>query len=82
MGIDVGSTVPAELGLIQAKSLRIRGIVGLGGHLAAGDPVPGRRDRGPHPDRDRTLPAGARAAGAQGGDPESGNIKVHIEVAP
>ena len=49
MGIDVGSTVPAELGLIQARSLRIQGIVGSAGiwpqairFLASGvvDPTP------------------------------------------
>src|SRR6266576_2025755 len=31
VGIDVGSKVPAELGLIQARSLRIQGIVGSAG---------------------------------------------------
>src|SRR5207247_10212376 len=49
VGIDVGSTVPAELGLIQARSLRIQGIVGSAGiwpqairFLASGvvDPTP------------------------------------------
>ncbi|MBO0773323.1 MAG: zinc-binding dehydrogenase, partial [Actinobacteria bacterium] len=31
VGIDVGNTVPAELGLIQARSLRLQGIVGSAG---------------------------------------------------
>ena len=31
VGIDVGATVPAQLGLIQSKALRIRGIIGSPG---------------------------------------------------
>jgi L-iditol 2-dehydrogenase len=82
VGIDVGQTVPAELGLIQAKSLRIRGIVGSAGvwpeairFLAAGivDPAPAVTARYPLEDATQALKAAT---------PESGNIKVHIEVAP
>jgi L-iditol 2-dehydrogenase len=31
VGIDVGSSVPAKLGLIQSKALRIRGVIGSAG---------------------------------------------------
>jgi len=81
VGIDVGRTVPAELGLIQAKSLSIRGIVGSAGiwpeairFLAAGimDPTPIVTARYPLADATQALKAAT---------PESGNIKVHIEAA-
>jgi threonine dehydrogenase-like Zn-dependent dehydrogenase len=82
VGIDVGRTVPAELGLIQAKSLHIRGIVGSAGiwpeairFLAAGivDPSPIVTARYPLANATQALKAAT---------PESGNIKVHIETAP
>ena len=81
VGIDVGRTVPAELGLIQAKSLRIQGIVGSAGiwpqairFLASGvvDPAPIVTARYPLDDAAQALAAAT---------PESGNIKVHIEAA-
>jgi len=82
VGIDVGRTVPAELGLIQARSLRIQGIVGSAGiwpqairFLASGvvDPTPIVTARYPLNDAVQALKAAT---------PESGNIKVHIEAAP
>src|SRR6185437_2425348 len=82
VGIDVGQTVPAELGLIQAKSLRIRGIVGSAGvwpeairFLAAGivAPAPIVTARYPLEDAAQALKAAT---------PESVNIKVHIETGP
>ena len=81
VGIDVGSKVPAELGLIQARSLRIQGIVGSAGmwpqairFLASGvvDPTPIVTARYPLSDAPAAL-----AAASLG----SGNIKVHIETA-
>ena len=81
VGIDVGSTVPAELGLIQAKSLRIQGIVGSAGiwpqairFLASGvvDPTPIVTARYPLEEAPEALKAASLG---------SGNIKVHIEVA-
>jgi L-iditol 2-dehydrogenase len=80
VGIDVGSKVPAELGLIQARSLRIRGIVGSAGiwpqairFLASGvvDPTPIVSARYPLSDAPAAL-----AAASLG----SGNIKVHIQA--
>ena len=81
VGIDVGSTVPAELGLIQARSLRIQGIVGSVGiwpqairFLASGvvDPTPIVTAHYPLAAAPDAL--GAAALG-------SGNIKVHIETS-
>ena len=81
VGIDVGSTVPAELGLIQARSLRIQGIVGSAGiwpqairFLASGvvDPTPIVTARFP-----LSQATGALDAASLG----SGNIKVHLETA-
>lgn len=81
VGIDVGSTVPAELGLIQARSLRIQGIVGSAGiwpqairFLASGvvDPTPIVTARFP-----LSQATGALDAASLG----TGNIKVHIETA-
>ena len=82
VGIDVGSKVPAELGLIQARSLRIQGIVGSAGiwpqairFLASGvvDPTPIVTARYPLAQAPQALTAASLG---------SGNIKVHIEVAP
>jgi len=80
VGIDVGSKVPAQLGLIQARSLRIQGIVGSAGiwpqairFLASGvvDPTPIVTARFP-------LDSAVEALGAA--SLGSGNIKVHIEA--
>ncbi len=81
VGIDVGSTVPAELGLVQARSLRIQGIVGSAGvwpqairFLASGvvDPAPIVTARFPLSQATSALDAAALG---------SGNIKVHIETS-
>jgi 2-desacetyl-2-hydroxyethyl bacteriochlorophyllide A dehydrogenase len=81
VGIDVGQTVPAELGLIQARSLRIQGIVGSAGiwpqairFLASGvvDPTPIVTAHYPLEVATQALKAAS---------PEAGNIKVHIEAA-
>jgi L-iditol 2-dehydrogenase len=80
VGIDVGRTVPAELGLIQARSLSIQGIVGSAGiwpqsirFLASGvaDPTPIVTARYSLDDAVQALAAAT---------PESGNVKVHIET--
>jgi L-iditol 2-dehydrogenase len=81
VGIDVGSRVEAELGLIQARSLRIQGIVGSAGvwpqairFLASGvvDPTPIVTARFPLADAVAALEAASLG---------SGNIKVHIETS-
>jgi L-iditol 2-dehydrogenase len=82
VGIDVGNTVPAELGLIQARSLRLQGIVGSADiwpqairFLATGVVDPARIVTARYPLGAGTDALGAAALG-------SGNIKVHIEVSP
>lgn len=82
VGIDVGNTVPAELGLIQARSLRIQGIVGSAGiwpqairFLATGVVDPARIVTARYPLGAATDALDAAALG-------TGNIKVHIEVSP
>jgi L-iditol 2-dehydrogenase len=81
VGIDVGSKVKAELGLIQARSLHIQGIVGSAGiwpqairFLASGvvDPTPIVTARYPLNDALAALTAASLG---------SGNIKVHIEAS-
>jgi L-iditol 2-dehydrogenase len=81
VGIDVGSKVEAELGLIQTKSLRIQGIVGSAGiwpqairFLASGVVDPSRIVTARYP---LGAAVEAVAAAALG----SGNIKVHIEAS-
>jgi len=79
VGIDVGSEVPAKLGLIQSKALRIRGIIGSAGvwpqtirFLASGvvDPTPIITARFPLESALEALTA-ARDTGS--------NIKVHVQ---
>lgn len=81
VGIDVGSKVEAELGLIQARSLRISGIVGSAGiwpqairFLASGvvDPTPIVTASFPLADAAEALDAASLG---------SGHIKVHIETS-
>ncbi len=80
VGIDVGREVPAELGLIQARSLRIQGIVGSAGiwpqairFLASGVVDPALIVTAHYP-----LDTATQALKAA--SPEAGNIKVHIEA--
>ena len=79
VGIDVGSSAPAQLGLIQSKALRIRGVIGSPGvwpktirFLASGvvDPTPIVTAAFP---LERGLDALAAARDT------STNVKVHIE---
>ena len=79
VGIDIGSDVPARLGLIQSKALRIRGIIGSAGVwpqtirvLASGvvDPTPIITARFPLESALEALTAARDTAS---------NIKVHIE---
>jgi threonine dehydrogenase-like Zn-dependent dehydrogenase len=80
VGIDVGSSAPAQLGLIQSKALRIRGVIGSPGiwpktirFLASGlvDPTPIVTASFPLADALDAL-AAARDT--------TSNVKVHIET--
>ena len=79
VGIDVGSSAPAQLGLIQSKALRIRGVIGSPGvwpktirFLASGvvDPTPIVTAAFP-------LERGLEALDAA--RDTAANVKVHIE---
>ena len=81
IGIDVGSSAPAKLGLIQSKALRIRGIIGSAGlwaqairFLAQGviDPSMIVTAEFPLPDALSALDAARDTAH---------NVKVHIQTA-
>ena len=80
IGIDVGSSAPAKLGLIQSKALRIRGIIGSAGlwpstirFLASGvvDPSMIVTAQFPLPDALAALDAARDTAH---------NVKVHIQT--
>ncbi len=81
-GINVGSTVPAPLGLIQSKALRLRGLIGSVGvwpqtirFIASGAVDPSRIVTATIPlERAQDALAAARDTNS--------NIKVHIRTSP
>lgn len=79
VGIDIGSTAPAKLGLIQSKALRIRGVIGSAGvwpktirFLASGvvDPTPIIT---------ATYSLGSALDALAAARDTANNIKVHIQ---
>lgn len=81
VGINVGSTAPAKLGLIQSKSLRLQGMVGSVGvwpqtirFLARGVVDPARIVTA-------SIPLAAAVEALAAARDTSHNIKVHIETA-
>lgn len=81
VGIDVGRTVPAELGLIQARSLRIQGIVGSAGIWPQAIRFLSSGVVDPTPIVTAHYPLDTAAQALKAASPEAGNIKVHIEAA-
>lgn len=82
VGINVGSTAPARLGLIQSKSLRLQGMIGSVGVwpqairlLASGVVDPGRIVTAAIPLESATEALAAARDTAN-------NVKVHITTAP
>jgi L-iditol 2-dehydrogenase len=82
LGIDVGSRVEAQLGLIQSKALRIRGVIGSPGiwpktirFLASGvaDPTPIIT---------ATFPLGDALDALAAARDTASNVKVHIHTSP
>ena len=80
VGINVGSTAPAKLGLIQSKSLRLQGMVGSVGvwpqtirFLARGGVDPSRIVTA-------SLPLASATAALAAARDTTTNIKVHIET--
>jgi L-iditol 2-dehydrogenase len=80
VGIDVGSKVPAELGLIQARSLRIQGIVGSAGVWPQAIRFLGSGVVDPSPVVTARYPLGTAVEALGAASLGSGNIKVHIEA--
>jgi L-iditol 2-dehydrogenase len=81
VGINVGSKAPAQLGLIQSKALRIRGIIGSAGvwpqtirFLASGAVDPSRIVTA-------HFPLASALVALDAARDTSKNIKVHIETA-
>jgi L-iditol 2-dehydrogenase len=81
VGINVGSTAPAKLGLIQSKSLRLQGMVGSVGvwpqtirFLARGVVDPARIVTA-------SIPLASAVEALAAARDTSKNIKVHIETA-
>ncbi|HEX9343612.1 MAG TPA: zinc-binding dehydrogenase [Actinomycetota bacterium] len=82
LGIDVGSTAPARLGLIQSKALRIRGVIGSAGlwpqtirFLASGVADPSRIVTA-------CYPLGSALEALAAARDTAHNLKVHIQTAP
>jgi L-iditol 2-dehydrogenase len=81
VGINVGSRAPAQLGLIQSKALRIRGIIGSAGvwpqtirFLASGAVDPSRIVTA-------RFPLASALDALEAARDTATNIKVHIETA-
>ena len=81
VGIDVGGKVPAELGLIQAKSLQIQGIVGSAGVWQQAIRFLGSGIVDPSPIVTAQFPLADAVGALDAASLGSGNIKVHIETA-
>jgi threonine dehydrogenase-like Zn-dependent dehydrogenase len=80
IGIDVGSSAPAKLGLIQSKALRIRGIIGSAGlwpktirFLASGVVDPGMIVTA-------QFPLAAALDALDAAQDTARNVKVHIQT--
>lgn len=82
VGINVGSEVPARLGLIQSKSLRLQGMIGSVGvwpqtirFLASGVVDPARIVTA-------TYPLASATEALSAARDTAGNVKVHIQTGP
>ena len=82
VGIDVGGTAQAELGLIQARSLRLQGIVGSAGVWPQAIRFLGSGVVDPSPIVTARFSLDQAVDALSAASLGSGNIKVHIETAP
>ncbi|HET9894144.1 MAG TPA: zinc-binding dehydrogenase [Streptosporangiaceae bacterium] len=80
VGIDVGGKVRAELGLIQARSLRLQGIVGSAGVWPQAIRFLGSGVVDPSPIVTATFPLAEAVAAVEAASLGSGHIKVHIDT--
>ncbi len=81
VGIDVGGKVQAELGLIQARSLHLQGIVGSAGVWPQAIRFLGSGVVDPSPIVTAMYPLAQAAEALEAAALGSGNIKVHIDTA-
>jgi L-iditol 2-dehydrogenase len=82
VGIDVGSTVPAALGLIQSKALRVQGVIGSAGVWPKAIRLLASGVVDPTPIVTATFGLGSALDALAAARDTVGNVKVHIEPAP
>src|SRR5436190_48066 len=79
VGIDVGGTAPVEIGLIQSKALRVRGIIGSAGMWPRTIRFMATSGVDPAPLLTATFPLGEGTAALEAARDTSRNVKVQIE---
>ena len=81
IGIDIGSSAPAKLGLIQSKELRIQGIIGSAGLWPATIRFLARGVVDPSVIVTSRFPLASALDALQAAQDTANNVKVHIETA-
>jgi L-iditol 2-dehydrogenase len=79
VGIDVGGTAPVEIGLVQSKALRVRGIIGSAGMWPRTIRFMATSGVDPTPLLTATFPLGEGTAALAAARDTSRNVKVQIE---
>ena len=79
VGIDVGGTVPVEIGLVQSKALQVRGIIGSAGMWPRTIRFMATSGVDPTPLLTATFPLGEGTAALDAARDTSRNVKVQIE---
>jgi L-iditol 2-dehydrogenase len=79
VGIDVGGTIPVEIGLVQSKALQVRGIIGSAGMWPRTIRFMATSGVDPTPLLTATFPLGEGTAALDAARDTSRNVKVQIE---
>jgi L-iditol 2-dehydrogenase len=79
VGIDIGGTVPVEIGLVQSKALNVRGIIGSAGMWPRTIRFMATSGVDPTPLLTATFPLGEGTAALDAARDTSRNVKVQIE---
>jgi L-iditol 2-dehydrogenase len=79
VGIDVGGTAPVEIGLVQSKALRVRGIIGSAGLWPRTIRFMATSGVDPTPLLTATFPLHDAPAALEAARDTSRNVKVQIE---
>jgi L-iditol 2-dehydrogenase len=79
VGIDVGGSAPVEIGLVQSKALRVRGIIGSAGLWPRTIRFMATSGVDPTPLLTATFPLGEGTAALDAARDTSSNVKVQIE---